>query len=863
MLRISILSLLGTRVVVAASEPARHPSIDSGDANPEAEVSGADPSQYVNVFVGTGANGNTFPGATVPFGMVQFSPMMDKPVKSRDFYSGYHKEESTRASTVLGFGLTALSGKDMKAGGDFIFLPGVAWGGNALGKTAKLSHESEQASPGYYKGTVQVPSNVRCDATVELTAGSRSGMLRLSFDSQVAGKLEHTLLVNLDSPEDKYQRGHLEQTGPTQLRATRSARSAHRCGVAHRAYAAIETNFEIKSLKQVSRGLWQITFEDPIQELTARIGLSYVDMEGALNNLRQDIGKSWDFDAVSNAAQDTWNSALARATVSGSTDVMRRYYTALYHSMLGPTLYSDADRRYRLGEQGVKVSGDFDFYSTFSLWDTYRAEHPLLNLLFPEMAPHFAKSLLAIEKHKGKLPKWVLYGEDTKCTVGYPAVNIISEAALKDLLRPQVDATVLAEASTAPDLERESFDATIRTSRLPEDGSSIDNLVAISAEDSISEGMSKALEYAWSDSCIAKFADRLGESKVKQHYVNRSHLYRTYFHEKRHMLLPRIQNMFIQLKDNRVDKESSRFYGEGSPLQYNFMVPHDIPGFIELLGSQAALEKRLDEFFGGEFEDLTPDSEFHDSAADRLGLNPKDSATGHLGGHIQSNEPGHHIPYMYNSAGVPWKTQETVDQVMAMYTADRSGLPGNDDVGQMSAWFVFSALGFYPVDPCSGKYAIGRPLVDHATLKLSHGDLNIDVNNQAPSHKYVSGMSWKGSPVSTTDLQHESIVHGGQLLFELSSLPSDFRGQSPRMPASVRRSVATPVALATTSFDSIGGDKQLRSEKRKEQVVTDAQQEAEEKRKERSDRLMRSEKHKGRGHILERDKEPAEDMQKE
>lgn len=763
-------------------------------AEAKAEAEEEDLASWVNAFIGTDSTGNTFPGATLPFGMVQLSPMMTR--KAWDYNSGYHRGAGTTASPVFGFSLTALSGTGLNDAGDFIFLPTTessrvpppdasSKGGREkipTGSVAELLHDGEKASPGSYSCTLRrhqgagflPPEPSGGLMRVELTARLRCGMLRIRFGGE-DGPKPRALILNFRSPQDKLHGMGVTRKAPSLLSATRSSVKTHHCSTDHVAYAAIEANTPIKAFTEVGKGVYRLDLEEGIEELLVRVGLSHVDEDGALRNLRAELN-TWDFDAVAADARREWNAALGRASIDGSPDVMIRYYSALYHAFLGPTLFSDVDRRYRLGGEGKIVRGDFDFYSSFSLWDTYRAEHPLLNLLFPNLAQHFAKSLLAIKDGGlGRLPRWVLYGKETDCMIGYPAAVMLSEAALKGLLQLEsVDGVTHA-------LEIEVLRAAIDTAKQSEGSYNVDTLSPVG--DRVYAGMSKGLEYAWADSCISKLAGRLGQHEQQEHFLKRSRVYRLNFHSGTKMLLPRRCSLngmcggpdegFVSLLPNRADGLTGQYYVEGTPLQYTFMVPHDVPGLIELFGSKAALQSKLEEYF--------EQSTFVDASGGR------DLETGHLGGHVQGNEPGHHIPYLYNAADAPWKAQETLDKLLAMYTVDSAGLPGNDDVGQMSAWFVLSSLGLYPVDPCDGQYSIGRPLVRRARLQLARGNLTVVVHDQSLINKYVQRMTWNGELLVETDLDHASLIKGGELVFWLGSAPTDFR-----VPAA-RTTVAEPL----------------------------------------------------------------------
>eukprot|EP00756_Hemistasia_phaeocysticola_P054437 Hpha_TRINITY_DN30363_c0_g1::TRINITY_DN30363_c0_g1_i1::g.146901::m.146901 len=671
--------------------------------------------------------------------MVQMTPIMRR--VGWKYNSGYHREGVGGQSPLLGFGHTALSGTGLNDGGDFALAPGVAG-------TCDLLHDAgERAEPGFYTASVVCGDH---KVVVSGAATERGGMWRFPGLSIVR--------LDLSSPLDRLGGGTVEKEGAYSVSSFRRSYPTHHCATQHTAYFWIEANAPVAEVRPSSFfdpgalrnrvSSFEIVFNTTgaEEDLLLRVGLSHTDKEGAKRNLARDLHAfGWDFDAVRSAGRKRWNEALSRVAAKAEETIMQRFYTALYHAMLGPTLFSDADGRYSLRPGKVSVS-ETPMYSTFSLWDTYRAEHPLLALLFPQMVGDLVQSLLQLAESPStrRLPRWVLFGHETQCMSGYPAAVVIADS--------------IRQGHVEGKLAEDAFEASVRTADLEphvKDGRPIPSQEHAS--------VSRALEAATADACIARAAQHLSHPSEASRFQKRGNAWTSYFHVKSGLLLPRNGENF---KFPDPDTPGGG-YEEGTPRQYSFMVPHDAAGLDRhLRAAGKSLEKSLDTYFYSiKFRPLGPGNQ--------------DVETGIFGGHTHGNEPGHHTPYLYNAAGVPWKTQKIVDILQEqMYPSGGEGLPGNDDVGQTSAWYVWSALGLYPVDPCGDSFEVGRPLVRSAVISPGGKPaLRVEVEGQQASHRFVKELWLDGRQLKTTSVERAVISRAGEkeLKFVMTDEPFDFR----------------------------------------------------------------------------------------
>jgi predicted alpha-1,2-mannosidase len=737
------------------------------------------PAAAVNVFVGTGGDGHTFPGAVRPFGMIQLSP--DTAV--RDFHQSYNWAAGYRYEdgTILGFSHTHFSGTGHSDLGDVLLMP---YSGDTRlepgyperpfsGYRSRFEHKDEHAEPGYY--AVKLPDN---DVSVELTASDRVGLHRYTYD---AGE-EAKVILDLRSSIYDYKgknlwtrlrvRGDSLITGARETRGWAAGRQLYfavqfsRPMVKHSLYNR-EDNVEYKGFagpgktpedKAMVEGKAleaNLEFGTPSdRQLLVKVAISAVSEDNAIANLAEMPG--WDFDAERRKASEAWNTALSAVQIEARPDTRRLIYTALYHSMLAPSLYTDSDGRYRGADNAVHQADGFRFHSTFSLWDTYRALHPLMTLIAPQQRNvDFVRSLIESQKVSpyGILPVWQFAGLETWCMIGYHAVPVIADAYMKGLLTP-------AEAE-------DGLKAMVASAEYaPYGGLKYYMELGYVPIDLEPEAASKTVEYAFDDWTIARMAEKMGKADIAARFYKRAQYYRNVFDTKSGFVRARKSTgEFREPFDPLVSNYGSD-YTEGSAWQYSWYMPHDNAGLINMLGGDAAMANKIDQEF-----DAKVDPKVYAHVEDISGL---------IGNYAHGNEPSHHVAYLYNYAGMPWKTQARVTQVVnTQYNTTPQGLSGNDDLGQMSAWLTFTALGFYPVAPGSNEYVIGRPFLDKAVLNLPNGKrFTIRAEHMAPKNVYVGSVTLNGKPLATSFIRHEQITAGGELVFVMQATPNKQWGQA-------------------------------------------------------------------------------------
>lgn len=699
---------------------------------------------YVDPFIGTAAHGHVFPGAAVPFGMVQLSP--DNGTEGWDWTSGYHWSDST----IKGFSHTHLSGTGVGDLCDILFMPAVLKRpGDRY--AARFSHTDEKAEPGYYRVTFPATG-----ITAELTATDRAGFHRYTFakgkEASVVIDLGHRL--NWDSPTESHINIEGKQlvTGyrfsrgwaPKQriyfaARFDRPFRSVH-LGNDSVMTSSGTTRTE-KGVKAVLR--FRTERNAPV---LVKVGISAVSVEGAVKNLDAEI-PGWSFDAVRASASDRWERALERVAVADTTaPVLRTFYTALYRTMLAPVTYSDVDGRYRGGDDSVHHADGFTNHTIFSLWDTYRAAHPLYTIVQPERVNDLVRSMLAFAREHGRLPVWTLHANETMCMIGYHAVPVIADAYLKGFR----------------DYDAQEAFAAMQTSAMADHlGLRSYRQYGYIPTDHEVESVSKTLEYAYDDWCIARMAEETGNPGQAVPFYRRSQFYRNVFDTASRFMRGRTsagawREPFDPLAvDHRLND-----YTEGNAWQYSWYVPHDVAGLIALHGGEEAFIRRLDSLF--------------DQRTSLTGDNISPDISGLIGQYAHGNEPSHHIAYLYMYAGAPWKGQERLAAIMrTMYRDTPDGLSGNEDCGQMSAWYIFSALGFYPVNPADQRYVIGTPAVSGASLALPGGKrFTMRAEGLSPSHRFIAAVTLNGTPLARTYLQHSEIMNGGELVFRMTDRPA-------------------------------------------------------------------------------------------
>ena len=674
--------------------------------------------QFVNPYIGTGGHGHVFLGANVPFGAVQLGPTQI--TRGWDWCSGYHYSDSL----IIGFGHMHLSGTGIGDLGDIAFLPTF----DAKTYTERFSHDAEYVRPGYY--TVRLADS---KILVELTATQRAGMHRYTYPLSCKQPL---LKLNLKQGIgwDKMTKCQLTQETPTTVSGYRLSEGWAKD---QRVYFVAEFSRAVKLQEMQADSVGVFSFDDATKPLLVRVGISAVSVDNAKANLKAEI-KDWNFDRVAQEADAAWNDELGKIKVETSNlDDKTIFYTGLYHTMIAPSVFSDVNGQYR-GSDGKIYQGDFVYYTTLSLWDTYRAAHPLMTIIHPEKQRDIAQTLLHIFQQQGKLPVWHLVGNETDCMVGNPGIPVLADIVLKGF-----------------DVDKKAAFHAMRTSALL-DERSLDNLKKFGYipwnRDSTFETVAKGLEYALADACVAKVAKLLREKKDYQYFFNRSKSYKYYFDKKTGFMRGVDNGKFREPFNPFHSSHRNDDYTEGNAWQYTWLVPHDVPGLIKLFGGKRPFVTKLDSLF---------------TISGDLGENASPDISGLIGQYAHGNEPSHHILYMYNYVGQHDKTAEKVRKVLkTMYHNDFDGLSGNEDVGQMSAWYILSSLGIYQVEPAGGRYMFGSPLFDKAVVNVGQGKtFTIIAHNNSAKNVYVQQIKLNGHPYKKLYIDYKDIVSGGTLEF--------------------------------------------------------------------------------------------------
>lgn len=704
-----------------------------------------DYSSYVNPFIGTDFTGNTYPGAQAPFGMVQLSP--DNGLPGWDRISGYFYPDST----IAGFSHTHLSGTGAGDLYDISFMPVTLPYIEAeapLGIHSKFSHDEESASAGYYQVRLK-----DYDINVELTATERCGIQRYTFpQAQAAVLLNLKKAMNWDFTNDS----HIETVDSVTIQGYRFsdgwARDQHIyfCTRFSKPFEkmALDTTAIVKEGKRIGTAV-VARFDFQTQQgeqLLVSTAISGVSMEGAAKNLQAEVPEN-DFDKYLAQTKANWNRQLSKIEVkSDNEDDKVNFYTALYHSMIAPTIYSDVDGAYYGPDKKTHQADGWTNYSTFSLWDTYRAAHPLFTYTEPERVNDMVKSFIAFYEQNGRLPVWNFYGSETDMMIGYHAVPVIVDAYLKGVGDFDAEKALAACVATANLDDYRGIGLYKKLGYIPYNVTDHYNAENWS--------LSKTLEYAFDDYCIAEMANKMGKKELADEFYKRSQNYRNVYNPATSFMQPRdSQGGFIQ---NFNADDYTPHICESNGWQYFWSVQHDIDGLIQLTGGKDRFAEKLDSMFT-----------YHPSADDELPI----FSTGMIGQYAHGNEPSHHVIYLFNAIGQPHRTQEYVAQVMnELYKNTPAGLCGNEDCGQMSAWYVFSAMGFYPVNPVSGKYEIGTPLFPETRLHLANGKTFTVLAPQVNKENiYIRSVKVNGEPYNETYLTHEQIMSGATVEFEMGN----------------------------------------------------------------------------------------------
>ncbi len=733
----------------------------------------------VNTFIGTKNMGHTFPGATAPFGMVQLSPETNQQPMfvdgkyNKDTYkycSGYQYSDST----IFGFSHTHFSGTGHSDLGDFLVMPTTGSlkldPGNSevsgSGYHSRFSHDSENAKPGYYEVLLD-----DYGIKAQLTASERVGFHQYTFPKTDSAHIILDLMSNIYNYDDKNVWTFIRVENDTLVTGYRQTNGWARTKMVffamvfskpiknygHKKYDDIqyngfyrkfdeEHNFPEMAGKNI-RAYFDFNMENE-EKLKIKFALSSTSTAGAIKNLHAEI-PHWDFNGTKNDTQKKWNKELSKIKVKSQTKAqLTTFYTALYHTMLSPIIYEDVDGQYRGLDQNIHNSNGFTNYTIFSLWDTYRALHPLFNLIQPDRNNDMIKSMLAHHDqsvHK-MLPVWSHYANENWCMVGYHSVSVIADAIAKNTTDVDINRALTASVNTSSLDYYDGIGDYIKYGYVPEDKSS--------------SSVSKTLEYAYNDWCIAQIAQNAGNNTVYDNYLLRSQNFNNVYDPEIGYMRPKLSNGNWRKEFDPIDTHGQGFI-EGNAWNYGLYVPHDVDNMIGMMGGKDSFSAHLDKIFTTEIEEAY------------IAQNEDITRDGIIGNYVHGNEPGHHIPYLYNWTNDPWKTQERVRMILeTMYGNSVDGLCGNDDAGQMSAWYVFSALGFYPVNPGSDEYAIGSPIIDEASITLADGKiLSIKTVNQGPENIYISKVVLNGNEILGNSFKHGQIKNGGEMVFHMTNQP--------------------------------------------------------------------------------------------
>ncbi len=692
---------------------------------PLSNAMAGDLTRLVDPYIGSGGHGHVFVGANVPFGMVQLGPTEN--YQGWDWCSGYHYSDNV----IVGFSHTHLSGTGCADLGDIALLPLA----NESQTQLTFTHDNETVRPGYYAVSVNNP-----DVKVELTATERVGFHRYTFAN---GAKSNLMAIDLKQGVGDIMTDCLfNQETLTRITGMRRSRG---WAADHRYYFDMEFSAPVTIVQKGEDGRTIVSAQTDGKPLLVKVAISAVDIMGAKDNMAAEL-PGWDFDATVTAADNAWEKQLARISVSGGTaDQQKVFYTAMYHFMEAPSLFCDANGDYR-GADGKVHKADFKNYSTFSLWDAYRSAYPLMTLVCPEMQKDLTGSFLAIYKEQGRLPIWHLSGWETDCMVGSSCVPILADLVLKGFVKDKEAAYEALKGSML--YNNRSLPLLKEYGYIPWD------------KDKDNETVAKGLEYCLDDAGVAKVAKLLGKEDDYNYFYNRSKSYKKYFDPAtRFMRAVDTKGVFRTPFDPFDAAHRINDYTEGNAWQYTFLVPHDVHGLVNLFGGEKQFVSKLDSLFVVEGS---------------LGENASPDVSGLVGQYAHGNEPSHHVIYMYNFIGQPYKAARRLRQMMSeMYTTNYDGLSGNEDVGQMSAWYILSAVGLYQVDPSGGRFIIGSPLFGKASLNVGGGKtFSVVTKNNSAKNMYVQSVRLNGKSYTKSYIDYADIVKGGTLELTMGAKPS-------------------------------------------------------------------------------------------
>ncbi|MFA6086388.1 GH92 family glycosyl hydrolase [Mucilaginibacter sp.] len=733
--------------------------------------------QYVKPIIGTQRMGHTYPGATVPFGMVQLSPETDTAgyelngkynPKVYEYCAGYQYEDKT----IVGFSHTHFSGTGHSDLGDFLIMPTVGQlklnPGTAdkpgSGYRSGFSHANEVSAANYYKVKLD-ESNI----TAEMTTSTRVGFHQYTFPKSDQSHIILDLMAGIYNYPDKTVWTYVKVLNDSTLVGYRQTNGWARTRNLYFAMAFskpfIHHGFKKYDKRQTYGGFWgkfnqtkdfpeiagkqiRAYFDFKTNEgekIKIKFALSGVSMDGAMANMQAEV-PGWDFDKVKNDGQQQWETELEKITVTGSTERKQDFYTAMYHTMINPTVYMDVDGQYKGLDQNIHKAEGFTNYTTFSLWDTYRGLHPLFNIIQPQRNADMIKSMLVHfdQSPEKMLPVWSNSANENWCMSGYHSVSVLADAVVKGNAPFDANKALDAAVITARHRSYEGIGEYIDKGYVPDEKTGV--------------SVSNTLEYAYDDWAIAQMAKKLGKTDIYNEFIKRSENYKNVYDPKSGFMRPKKADGTFRAKFDPLSTINEGFI-EGNSWNYTLFAPQDPEGLIKLMGGDKRFVGYLDSLFTmnlpdkyfAETEDITRD--------------------GIIGNYVHGNEPSHHVAYLYNWTDKPWKTQERIRMILPrMYKPTPDGLGGNDDTGQMSAWYIFSSLGFYPMAPGSPEYAIGSPAINSAVVQVGNGKtFNIIVKNQSEKNVYVQKITLNGKLLAGLSINHADIMNGGEMVFYMSN----------------------------------------------------------------------------------------------
>ena len=707
---------------------------------PQQETAATDYTQYVNTFIGAADNGHTFPGACRPFGMIQTSPVTG--AVGWRYCSEYVYEDSV----IWGFTQTHLNGTGCMDLGDILVMPVTgnrhrAWDGYR----SSFQKNSESATPGYYTVTLDEPG-----VKAELTATLHTALHRYTYNKADSA----SVLIDLQHGPAWNEKQYHSQVKACDVKwendSTLSGHVRNSVWVDQDYFFTLQFNRPVINTVDLPMGETEkgrrivATFDlQPGEEVLMKIAMSTTGVEGAKANMAAEQ-PGWDFEGTRKQAKDEWNSYLSRIEMEGTPDEMTNFYTCFYHALIQPNEISDVDGKYRNAADSIVTATGGKFYSTFSLWDTYRAAHPFYTMIVPERVDGFVNSLIDQAEVQGFLPIWGLWGKENYCMIANHGVSVVAEAYAKGFKGFDAERAFQAikQTQTVSHKLKSNWEDYMKYGYFPTD------LTA-------AESVSSTLESVYDDYAAADMARRMGKTEDAAYFSKRADFYKNLFDPTTKFMRPRKsdgtwKSPFDPTQAAHAESNGGD-YTEGNAWQYTWHVQHDVPGLIALLGGEEAFTNKLDSLFTVELRTQLAD------------------VTGLIGNYAHGNEPSHHVTYLYTLAGKPERTQELIRQIFdTQYRPAPDGLCGNDDCGQMSAWYMFSAMGFYPVNPVSGEYVFGAPQMSKFVLHLQDGKtFTVLAEGLSKEHKYVESITLNGEPYTKNYITHEDIMKGGTLVYKM------------------------------------------------------------------------------------------------